>query len=613
MFEVSNQFKEAISKLGRILKSRITFSDLTLDDINISSIGVDSGIISSDDFEIGTAIMKTSKIELIDIDFSLNSYGFENKEALIEIAVKLEDESFEYVPLGLFTFIKAVKNDRKITLDSNDRMYKFEKPYVTTLTYPKNLLQIAQEICSLAGVDLKNTSFINSTYTLNSMPVLENVTLRQAIAAIAELAGGYARITRDGKLEIFNITTSAENMIYYTGMNYAQTPLPIIADDINLSENVVVTRANYINFDKQDYQIAKIDKVIVQLGSETATEGTGDNPYYVIDNLFCQNPNSVIDGLYEALKDISYMPFNMNWQGNPAIDSGDMITIQTGLGTYNTIATSVSTSYKGGLREDYKAVGKSYTAKESARKGSLTLDMEKAKTEIKVLDGKIEQRVTQDDFETYVEQTATTLTQKVSRGNDLKTEVTQNAEEWNLSIDGKLEGINYNFDGTGFTIGGTTGTNKAEHTPTYSKYMHSDGTYTQISADGLQRFVGSTGKDYFYTSLYVESSNLDFNFTTSSNGLILNAVTINLDLPSELIGKQVTPISFLRNMTCISTPGNFLSLNNTNPLATINTSTNKISFIIPVEGYLTGGGTVVSLYGNQNFTLRIRVGVLLIA
>jgi hypothetical protein len=612
MYTVSDEFKIAIAKPDRTLKSRITFSDLTLDDSNITSIRFDGGIIASDDFEIGTAIMKTAKVDLIDIDFSLNSYGFENKEALIEIGVMLEDESFEYVPIGLFTFTKAVKDNRKITLDANDRMYKFEKPYVSTLTYPKNLLQIAQEICSLAGVTLKNTSFVNSTYTLNSIPVLQNVTLRQAIAFIAELAGGYSRITRDGKLEIFNINTSVENIIYYSGIHYAQTPLPIIADDINLSENVIVTRANYINFDKQDYQIARIDKVIVQLGSETATEGSGSNTYYVVDNLFCQNPNSVIEGMYEVLNGVSYMPFNMNWQGNPAIDPGDMITIQTGLATYNTIATSISGNYQGGYREDYKAVGKSNIAKESTPKGSLTLDMKNAKTEIKVLDGKIEQRVTQDEFETYVEQTAETLTSKVSRGTDLETEVTQNAESWNLSINGKLQGTNYNFTGTGFTIGGTTGANKAEHTPEYSKYIHSDGTYTQISADGLKRFVSGVGKSYFYTSAYIESGNLDFSFTTGSSGGVDSGVSMSLDLPSELIGKSVTVVPLLINMSCITT-GNFMPFATPSPSGVVNTGTNKVDFLVPVSGFLVAGGSVLNTYQNTGFTLRVKVGAILIA
>ena len=69
----------------------------------------------------------------------------------------------------------------------------------------------------------------------------------------------------------------------------------------------------------------------------------------------------------------------------------------------------------------------------------------KAKTEINVLDGKIEQRITKGEFETYTEQTEQELLDRVSRGDDLKTEVTQNAESWNLSINGKLFGARYSF------------------------------------------------------------------------------------------------------------------------------------------------------------------------
>jgi hypothetical protein len=207
--------------------------------------------------------------------------------------------------------------------------------------------------------------------------------------------------------------------------------------------------------------------------------------------------------------------------------------------------------------------------------------------------------------------TQKTITSKVSEG-DLETIVTQNAESWNLSINGKLTGTNYNFTGTGFTIGGTTGADKAEHTPTYSKYMHSDGTYTQISANGLQRFVGGTGKSYFYTSSYIESGNLDFNFTTGSSGGIDSGVSISLDLPTELIGKAVTVVPLLINISCITT-GNFMPFATPSPSGVVNTGTNKVDFLVPVSGFLVAGGAALTTYQNTGFILRVKVGAILIA
>ncbi|MDF2800791.1 MAG: hypothetical protein K0S61_694 [Anaerocolumna sp.] len=204
----------------------------------------------------------------------------------------------------------------------------------------------------------------------------------------------------------------------------------------------------------------------------------------------------------------------------------------------------------------------------------------------------INSKVSQGDFETEISQLSDEISLKVSN-DELGTKITQNWESviiaWNT-----LSSFVQFIDG-------------------YLKVQHSDGSFTKLSYDGLQRFIAGTGKSYFYTSAYIESGNLDFNFTTNSNGTILSGVSIDLDIPTELIGKQITVVPLLRNMTCISTPGNFLSLNNTAPLASINTSTNKVSFTIPVDGYLTGGGSVMALYQNQGFILRIKVGAILIA
>lgn len=63
--------------------------------------------------------------------------------------------------------------------------------------------------------------------------------------------------------------------------------------------------------------------------------------------------------------------------------------------------------------------------------------------------------------------------------------------------DGKLSGLTYNFDGRAFSIGGASG-DRVEHTNQLSKYTHSDGSYTQISSSGLQRFISGTGEKYHY-------------------------------------------------------------------------------------------------------------------
>lgn len=106
-------------------------------------------------------------------------------------------------------------------------------------------------------------------------------------------------------------------------------------------------------------------------------------------------------------------------------------------------------------------------------------------------------KVSEGDFETYKEQTTRELTSKVAN-KDLSTIVKQNATSWGLSINGKLKGTHYNFDGENFSIGTTSGNDKAYHSSTYSQWKHSDGSYTKISARGLERYEGNSKETYHY-------------------------------------------------------------------------------------------------------------------
>ncbi|WP_294405591.1 phage tail spike protein [uncultured Clostridium sp.] len=59
---------------------------------------------------------------------------------------------------------------------------------------------------------------------------------------------------------------------------------------------------------------------------------------------------------------------------------------------------------------------------------SLTNEIENRKTEFKVLDGKIEERVTEDDFEAYRTTTAKEISQKISKGAEFSSEMKQNID-----------------------------------------------------------------------------------------------------------------------------------------------------------------------------------------
>lgn len=81
--------------------------------------------------------------------------------------------------------------------------------------------------------------------------------------------------------------------------------------------------------------------------------------------------------------------------------------------------------------------------------------------------------------------------------DNIQIEEGENATSWTPHYS-ELKGTNYTFDGQSFKIGSNANGNTAEHSPNYSKYLHSDGSYTQIDSAGLKRFISGEGKKYKY-------------------------------------------------------------------------------------------------------------------
>lgn len=129
----------------------------------------------------------------------------------------------------------------------------------------------------------------------------------------------------------------------------------------------------------------------------------------------------------------------------------------------------------------------------------------------------------------------TTEVGKKVNGSDLETIVTQNADSWRLSINGKLSGTYYNFDGTNFSIGSSNGSTTAYHASGYSKWTHIDGSWTRIDANGLTWNKSGSSSGYHYL-LYAGE------YTCNSEE------TVTITLPDEFKGKNFKVVTSIKRI-----------------------------------------------------------------
>ncbi|WP_428817311.1 phage tail spike protein [Clostridium butyricum] len=82
---------------------------------------------------------------------------------------------------------------------------------------------------------------------------------------------------------------------------------------------------------------------------------------------------------------------------------------------------------------------------------SVTNEIANRKAEIKVLDGKIEERVTEDDFTAYKSTTAKEISQKISKGTEFSSEMKQNVDAFKFLFKGASNGET-TIDSSGITV-----------------------------------------------------------------------------------------------------------------------------------------------------------------
>lgn len=532
MLNVTESFDNAISNTGRMLKAKFVFADKEFIGEEIQEFTLEDDILTNDVFQIGTFIRTKGTAKLIDVD-----YKFVGKEFELHIGIYVDDTTVEYLKLGIFKVKTAIKKEKITSLEFYDRTDNFDIEYKTDLTYPVTLLDITKEVCTKLNIELADINFINSNYIVPIKPNFEEgFTYRKAIAQIAELAGGYARISSEGKLEFFNLAKYGTNSFYAGDSTFALNTEDRILDNRCI---IGIDRNTYIDLDTSEAITNTITKLIVKTGDVKAELGEDSGlAYFIEDNIFCQNPLDAIEPVFDTLYGLNYRKLSIKWIGNPKYQPGDQLVVYDGNILHNTYIMTRKLNFNGGLTEEYSAEGKTKEETKVNTKGSLTLKVEKTIIEIKVAKDEIAQRVKKDEFETYTQQTEEVLKNKVSRGDDLKTEVTQNAESWKLSIDGKLQGRTYTFDGESFAIGGTEG-DVAKHTPSGSEYKFSDGSEVVINKDGFYNKRGDSKREYHHLNYKLTvAKNVDM--TKKQKFEYYYEETMYFDIPDEFKDKKVS-------------------------------------------------------------------------
>ncbi|VOQ62097.1 PblB [Streptococcus pneumoniae] len=373
------QFDRAMFAKERTLAIRV--GDYASRDIKEASF--EYGYIKGDTYKPGGTCAGSGKITFTSIITTFNKLDTLHPEIGL-----LVGDTYQWVKMGEY-FINDIEIDRNrntTTLELMDGMFKLNREYVTDLHFPAEVREVIQEICLKTGIELANDYFGISAmrYHIEQVPEGKKLSFRDMLSAMTQMIGMSCFFNREGKMEIRDLTES------------------------NITINADSYFLHGLTKSEIEYQIAgitcKTDKKSLTVGMKTGRS-------LELDNVFMTQ--SALNDLYYKLKNLTYYPYNLNYQGHLLLEVGQWVTIQTNKKeTFKVPVLSQSFTFKGGLRGRISADSKAGNDTQYSYEGTITKQIKqqggieaKIQAQIEATDKDFDQKVDKikKDFNDQVE------------------------------------------------------------------------------------------------------------------------------------------------------------------------------------------------------------------
>ena len=475
MQNTSSSYLSKIKEPSRLFDCKITIGNNVYTNTDIVNMTIED-VQPGDGFNIGTAVSKSLELTL-----STDNTIYSNSVVKVEIGLFIGD-NIEYILMGYFNIDDIEKTDYSIKLTCFDNMMKFEKPYFSNLGKTSSLKNVVNELSQITGVEFTGSL---PSYNLNK---LEGFTCREILGYIASLCAGNAYITRDGKFTIKTL-----NSIDY-----------------------FITDRNYINFKTED--IYNIGSVTCKSNEAELTKGTLSNSSMEV---VFENPwvnDSILTDIYNKLKGFEYVGYSMKWQGDLALDVGDVISITDKKGiTRQVPILSQKLNYNGGLTSEIGAKGESKNKNEFNSSGNLSNKVNRVVTDLLLVNE--------------------ALINKADIG-DLKAVNAQieNLIADNVTITGELNAVKANIETLKVNVA-TIDNLTVTHTAQINELKANSATIIHLEATNavIKNLEANVGKIQTLVNGNLSSENIQAGGITSdkltiANGFITNAMIANLDV-----------------------------------------------------------------------------------
>ena len=320
MYNVSEKYLQQIKKpyaLKRALRGTIGNVSFTEADVLSGSFSVSNQCSDSDGVKIGSVnvgqLQATFRNGLIERGHW--------KGAVITVSDGLwidEDESWEYVPLGIFVVDDAKYDKNGVKITAYDNMLKFDKSWniSTTIGTAWSVLSLICTDCGVANgmTQAQIEALPNGTNSIGLYSDNDCETYRDLLFWLAQMLGCFATIGRDGKLYL---------------KQYGNTEIDSVSAGLRFEDN------EFSDFQTgySGITLTNVDDEEVMYVSEgednLLTYNLGSNPFMQYGTKSTRKQMCL--EILRDIKVIDYVPFSTRLLHCPAYDLGDVIEFTGGI------------------------------------------------------------------------------------------------------------------------------------------------------------------------------------------------------------------------------------------------------------------------------------------
>lgn len=338
MLNVTQNYLNEVSRHTRDKVTRVYFNDseTPVQDSDLSRVQIKELGQSSEALTLGDLCTNEATVKFIMPSVVI---PLEGGKFRVEQGIKVGNE-YNFIPMGTFytSQIEEIEGTRQFTITGYDRSKRLEKEYVPTITLPTTVEAVVRDICTQCNIVL-DESFAFPEIAIETM---YDGNCKETLKYMAGLMGKNAKINRDDKLTFYwykpitsteDETTAILNKAILNKMILNNSGSTSTGD---LSYQITQAMQYMSGFKKTTAEDITIGSLTSGSEENTLVSGVGRgikflNPYMT---------QEILDGIYEKIGGFTYTPSTTKFNGNPAIEIGDVIQVQDRQGVYHNIIVS---------------------------------------------------------------------------------------------------------------------------------------------------------------------------------------------------------------------------------------------------------------------------------